>query len=103
MLNRAPRLKREIVKMHLCVLTGFPKARGQRTRRSKQVSETLFRSVPPGRPSGVLLGFSLPYWPDAARVGQFYPVRVEATISECPKAPRTTPEKAILYFDLPSK
>ncbi len=37
------------------------------------LSETQFRSVPPGRPSGVLLGFSLPYWPATARVGQFYP------------------------------
>ena len=30
--NRAPRLKREIVKTRLRVLTGFPQARGRRTR-----------------------------------------------------------------------
>ncbi len=32
--NRAPRLKREIVKMHLCVLTRFTKARGQKQGRT---------------------------------------------------------------------
>ncbi len=53
------------------------------------LSETQFRSVPPGRPSGVLLGFSLPYWPDAARAGLFYPVRVEAAAAKRKFRPST--------------
>ncbi len=36
---RAPRLKREIVKMRLCVLTGFPKAREKAAERKRSRSE----------------------------------------------------------------
>ncbi|WP_297829353.1 hypothetical protein [uncultured Rikenella sp.] len=46
-LSRAPRLKREIVKTRLRVLTRFPKAREQRTARKKSVARPLkegFRS-----------------------------------------------------------
>ena len=40
-LSRAPRLKREIVKTRLRVLTRFPKAREQRTARKKSVAHPL--------------------------------------------------------------
>ena len=56
----------------------------------------LFMQIRPfahrGAPQGLLLGLSLPYLSGACPArAQFQPVRVEAALSECPKAPRATP------------